>query len=170
MTQINHARGVQVGLAALLGLGAVAVMTTASNVDAAANEVSPLCSNANLVLSVGTESNKEEELNRIRRFLENKKVWVAYPECSDGGACADPNGYQTGVAGKVQIRTWLASSYDGGPYRAFTLRCGAGGTCNEIAKLWTTEYKDWKPVPYLWCGDYHSYLRNPVVESPRASQ
>ena len=165
--EIKSSRYIQFGLASILGLGSAALLTTASPADAALTEVSQACSNANVVLSVGAEGAKEEHLSRIRQFLFNKKVWVAYPECSDGGACADPFGYQTGVAGKVQIRTWNASPNDGGSLRAYSLRCGAGGTCNEIAKLWASEYKNAMGEPHLWCGDYHSVLRNPVVESPR---
>ncbi|MBM4357826.1 MAG: hypothetical protein FJ096_06925 [Deltaproteobacteria bacterium] len=169
MNAIKQSRQVQFGLAALLGLGAVAVMTTATQVDASVTEVSAACSNANVVLTVGSDGNKDIELGRIRRFLENKRVWRAYPACSDGDVCGDPNGYQHGAAGKVQIRTWdVGASYNGGPTKAFTLRCGAGGTCNEIAKLWASEHKDGKPVPYLFCGTDNAVLKTDsiVVENP----
>ncbi|MBM4357824.1 MAG: hypothetical protein FJ096_06915 [Deltaproteobacteria bacterium] len=163
MNANTQSRMVQLGLAALLGLGAVAVMTTASEVDASVNEVNPACSNANVVLSVGFDGNKDQELNRLRTFFENKRVWRVV-----GAEGPGPDDYQAGVAGKIQIRTWeVTARYNGGPEKAFTVHCGAGGTCNEIAKLWASEYKDWKPAPYLWCGDMNAVLSNPTVESPK---
>ncbi|MBM4357825.1 MAG: hypothetical protein FJ096_06920 [Deltaproteobacteria bacterium] len=169
MNATTQSRKIHLGLAALLGLGAVAVMTTASEVDASSAETNPACSNANVVLSVGSDATKDQELGRIRRLLKNKPDWKAFAACNDGDVCADPNGYQHGVVGKVQIRTWdVSATYNGGPTKAFTVRCGAGATCNEIAKQWVSDHKDPKPAPFLWCGGDSAVLKTDsiVVENP----
>jgi hypothetical protein len=154
MNANKQSRKVQVGLAALLGLGAVAVMTTSSNVDAQVTEVSPACSNANAVLSVATPESAATQWEGIKTFFNNKRVWTY-------------DGYQPGLAGKVELREWeIATPVPGGGTVALTVHCGAGGTCNEIAKLWMAEHKDWKPVVQMWCGDFNAVLKDGSARNP----
>lgn len=162
MNAVKKSSKVQVGLATLLGLGAAALMATASSdVDAAVNEVSAACSNANVVLAGGFAAGMDSEWAKVRQFFANKRVWQVV--ATEGG----PDGFELGVAGKVQYRQWdVTARTAGGPEVVATVHCGAGGTCNEIGKLWAAEYKDQKPGPYLWCGDFHSVLGNPQPVAP----
>ena len=143
-------RKFQIGVAAAFVVGAAALMTTVKVADGAVTEVNPACSNATAVLLVGLAANKDESWRRITTFFENKRVWQLGPVVQGSGSPS-------------QLTQWDVAASTGGPDAAFTVRCGAGGTCNEIAKLFGAEYKDMKPAPYVFCGDSVMFS-NPVAQ------
>ncbi len=122
-----------------LGLGAAVCVIMTREV-AAGGEVSPACSNATAVLLVGVKADRATRWSEIKTFMANKVVWQLGP-------------VQQGYASPSQLVEWDIAQYAGGPDTGFTVRCGAGGTCNEIAKQFAAEHKDLKPAPYVFCGD-----------------
>lgn len=143
-------RKFQLGVAAAFVVGAAAMVTTVKVADAAVTEVNPACSNATAVLLVGTKENAAESWTRVKSFFENKRVWLLGPMVQGSGSPS-------------QLTQWDVAQFPGGPDAAFTVRCGAGGTCNEIAKLFGSDYKDMKPSPYVFCGESVMFS-NPVAQ------
>jgi len=137
---------VAVGMALGLGVGAAAIVANTREV-AAGGEVNPACSNATAVLLVGTKDNRASLWTDIRTFMANKRVW-------------ELGQMNQGYGSPSQLTEWDIAQYPGGPDTAFTVRCGSGATCNEIAKQYAAEHKDLKPAPYVFCGD------SPIFANP----
>jgi hypothetical protein len=135
--------------AGVLGLTAF-VVVSASTVFAAkgaVQETSPTCSNASAVLLTGNSGNADEATTRIRTFLEAKRVWTI-------------GGVQPGVSGTVDLASWeVINPKTVGPTNAWGVKCGSGGTCNEVAKAFADAHKELTPAPFVLCGEVNGILK-----------
>lgn len=61
------------------------------------------------------------------------------------------------------VRFDVKHTYKGGPTVAYTVQCGHGGTCNDVANEFRKEHPTLTPAPAVQCGDVSNVLVNPQV-------
>ncbi|MBK8942059.1 MAG: hypothetical protein IPM79_31755 [Polyangiaceae bacterium] len=61
------------------------------------------------------------------------------------------------------VRYDVRHTYKGGPTVAYTVACGHGGTCNDVANEFRKEHPTLSPAPAVQCGDVSNVLINPQV-------
>jgi hypothetical protein len=131
------------GLAAFVCVSASTVLAAKGSVQ----ETSPTCSNASAVLLTGNAVDADGATGRIRAFLEAKRVWTI-------------GGVQPGVAGTVDLASWeVTNPKTVGPTNAWGVKCGSGGTCNEVAKAFADAHADLTPAPFVLCGEVNGILK-----------
>lgn len=138
-------------IAAVAAIGAFAAVgaSTVANAKGSVTETKPECALATAVLLVGNSADSEISWTRIQSFLDAKKVWT-------------PASTVPGVAGTYEKVQWdVINPRTTGPNAAYSVRCGSGGTCNEIAKAFLDAYPEMLPAPVVFCGDLQNVLTNP---------
>ncbi len=132
-----------VGFLAITGASASTVLAAKGSVQ----ETSPTCSNASAILLVGNSGDADVSMQRIRSFLEAKRVWTV-------------GTVQPGIAGTVDLASWeVVNPRTTGPTNAWGVKCGSGGTCNEVAKAFADAYTDLTPAPFVLCGEMNAILK-----------
>lgn len=125
--------------AAVVTVGAFGAVFASTVFAGNVTETKPECQNATALLLGGTNENADNQMSRIRSFFENKKVWTV------GSA-------KPGVSGEVGLVSYdVAYPAKGGPTQVFGCECGAGGTCNEVAKAFAAVNPD--SAPMVFCGE-----------------
>ncbi|NUP07760.1 MAG: hypothetical protein HOW73_17065 [Polyangiaceae bacterium] len=138
-------------VAAVVAFGSFAALATSSVfAGGTVTETKPECALATAVLLVGNGGDSDAHWQKIRGFLESQRVWTI------GSA-------KPGVAGEVELVQWdVVSPRTTGPQHAFSVRCGTGGTCNNVAQGFLKAYPEVQPAPVVFCGDQQAVLSNPT--------
>jgi hypothetical protein len=138
-------------------LSASAVATLAFVVSGAVRagdvkEADPTCRTATAILLTGDASSEADNMNRIREVVRGHSDWKVVD--------APPEGRVGDVA---LVAFDVKHTYKGGPTAAFTVQCGHGGTCNDVALKFRERYPSLSPTPVVQCGDITNMLVNPRV-------
>lgn len=115
-------------------------------------EANPTCRTATAILLTGDGSDEEARVQKIRDVLRKSSEWKqvdAVPENRVGDVAI--------------VRFDIKNTYKGGPTVAYTVQCGHGGTCNDVANAFRTENPTISPAPVVQCGDVSVVLSNPSV-------
>lgn len=130
----------------------VAIATTASADGGDVKEANETCYTATAILLGGDGNDESTRVDMIRRTIERGKKWTIVSE--------PPNNRWGEVA---LVKFDVKTPYKGGPTVAYTVQCGHGGTCNEVAKAFRKDYPTLTPAPVVTCGDVSAVLVNPQV-------
>lgn len=136
--------------ATTLVLAAVALAGRASAERAGVTEANPTCSTATALLLTGDGSAESERWALIRKLVSAEPKWRVVAE-------APVNRVEEVAFTRFDVR----HTYKGGPTAAYTVQCGHGGTCNEIAQAFRKEHPTLSPAPVVICGDPSNVLVNP---------
>jgi len=136
----------------ILGCTAAAVIITASSPTRGGGVIKttvPHCANAYAILGWSEAADDK---------VWEKMGWAMYthPYLEITGDV------QRGVAQKATFRQYGVRGYDSAV--AYVMRCGHGGTCNDIA----TRYFRWNKrhgIPAVFCGPLPGILENPTTPS-----
>jgi hypothetical protein len=136
---------------ALAGAGLVGVALMAHADGSKATQVAnPTCSHATAILLVGDGQNGELRWDMIRKVVATKREWAV----SDAA--------QASTVGSVALVGYaIKHTYKGGPTVAYTVECGHGGTCNDVANEFAKTYPQQTPAPAVFC-DVSNILENPT--------
>lgn len=115
-------------------------------------EADPTCRTATAILLTGDSSSEADNMNRIREVVRGHADWKVVDAPPDGR-----------VGDVALVAFDVKYPYKGGPTAAFTVQCGHGGTCNEVALKFRERYPTLSPVPVVQCGDITNVLVNPRV-------
>jgi hypothetical protein len=137
-------------VAALLSLSAIGLAAAGSAAaDGAVKEADPTCTMATAVLLLGDGSDANVRWDMIRKVLATNPSWVVGTEA------------QRGTVGSVAMTQWnVRYPYKGGPTQAYTVQCGHGGTCNDIAKAFAKTFPQLQPGPAV-VGDATAMFDSP---------
>lgn len=136
--------------AALLSMPVLCALGTASADDV--KEANPTCYTATAVLLPGDGSDEALRVEMIRKVLAKNSAWTIVSE--------PPNNR---VGEVVIVKFDVKHTYRGGPTVAYTVQCGHGGTCNDVAKEFRAQHPTITPTPAVQCGDVSNMLVNPQV-------
>lgn len=115
-------------------------------------EADATCRTATAILLPGDASAEELALKKIHAVLAKSDKWKQV------------DAIPTDRVGDVAIVRWdVKSTYRGGPSVAYTVACGHGGTCNDVANAFRSENPALTPAPVVQCGDVSNVLVNPTV-------
>ncbi len=136
--------------AAALSVAAVAFAGLASAEGAGVTEANPTCSSATALLLTGDGNAEAERWALIRKLVAAEPKWRVVGE-------APVNRVDEVAFTRFDVR----HTYRGGPTAAYTVQCGHGGTCNEVAQAFRKEHPSLSPAPVVICGDPSHVLVNP---------
>jgi hypothetical protein len=113
-------------------------------------EANATCSHATAILLVGDGQSGDARWSMIRKVVASKREWVV----SDSA--------QPSTVGSVALTTYtIKHTYKGGPTVAYTVDCGHGGTCNDVANEFAKTFPAETPAPAVFC-DVSNLLENPT--------
>ena len=115
-------------------------------------EADATCYSATAILLAGDGSHEEAYVARIRETLKSDTRWTV----------VDPPP-QNRVGEVTIVKFDVKSTYKGGPTVAYTVQCGHGGTCNDVANKFREKNPTINPAPQVHCGDLSNVLVNPQV-------
>ncbi len=115
-------------------------------------EADATCYTATAILSAGDGQNEAAHVTRIRETLAADKRWTVVD-----------NPPQNRVGEVAVVRFDVKHTFKGGPTVAYTVQCGHGGTCNDIANKYREKNPTLSPAPVVQCGDVSNVLVNPQV-------
>ncbi len=124
----------------------------AGGATAAVKEANETCYTATAILLPGDGSTEDVRLSLIRNVLDANPNWTkvdAIPENRVGDVAL--------------VKYDIKSPQKGGPTVVYTVACGHGGTCNDVAKKFNEKHSEIKPEPVVLCGDLSHVLTNPQV-------
>ncbi len=134
--------------ASVLGAAALAIAlpTLAGDV----KEADATCHTATAILVTGDGGDEDSRWSKIREVVSaNKKLTVVREA-------------PTNRVGEVALTRFdIKHTFKGGPTVAYTVQCGHGGTCNDVAKEFHAKFPSLTPVPVVQCGDVSNVLTNP---------
>ncbi len=140
-------------LAALLLLSVPATLVVArAHADGDVKEADATCYTATAILLPGDGSDEALRVDMIRKVLESNRSWTIVTEPP-----------QNRVGEVAIVKFDVKSTYRGGPTVAYTVQCGHGGTCNDVAKEFRAKHPKITPAPVVQCGDVSNVLVNPQV-------
>jgi hypothetical protein len=131
-------------------LAALALSGLASAEGAGVTEANPTCSTATALLLTGDGNAEPERWAVIRKVVSAEPKWRIVAE-------APVNRVEEVAFTRFDVR----HTYKGGPTAAYTVQCGHGGTCNEVAQAFRKENPALSPAPVVICGDPSNVLVNP---------
>ena len=135
-------------LVAMAALAAAAFVTTARAGDV--KEADASCNTATAVLLTGDGNDDAGRWQKIREVVSSNKAWTVVRDA--------PNNRVGDVA---LTRFDIKHTFKGGPTVAYTVQCGHGGTCNDVANKFREKFPTMTPVPVVHCGDVSNVLTNP---------
>ncbi len=110
----------------------------------------PTCGHATAILLVGDGQSGDQRWDMIRKVVATKREWTV----SDTA--------QASTVGSVALVGYtIKHTYKGGPTVAYTVECGHGGTCNDVANEFAKTYPQQTPAPAVFC-DVSNILENPT--------
>ena len=139
-------------LGALIVLSVPVVASLPSTVVArgTVQEAVPSCMDATAVLLVGDGSDGDKRWAMIQSVIEQARVWTV------------TNEMKPGIGGTVTFTQYnITNPQKSGPTTAYTVRCGEGQTCNEVAKTFLDRYPEMTPAPFVLCGEENNILNSP---------
>lgn len=136
---------------ALLSVPAVLAVTQA-HADGDVKEADATCYTATAILLPGDGSDEQLRVDMIRKVLESNRSWTIVSEPP-----------QNRVGEVAIVKFDVKNTYRGGPTVAYTVQCGHGGTCNDVAKEFRVKHPKITPAPVVQCGDVSNVLVNPQV-------
>jgi hypothetical protein len=108
------------------------------------------CRTATAILLTGDGADDASRWNMIREVLATNSEWKVV---------TDP---PVDRVGEVALRRFdIKHTFKGGPTVAYTVVCGHGGTCNDVAVKFREKFPTMTPVPVVQCGDVGNMLTNP---------
>ncbi len=131
---------------------AVAALSTNALADGGVKEADATCYSATAILLPGDGANEEARLQLIRNVLSTNSAWTRVDQVP-----------QNRVGEVAIVKYDVRSAYKGGPSVVYTVACGHGGTCNDVAKRFNEKHPEIKPAPAVHCGDLSAVLTNPQV-------
>ncbi len=137
-------------LAALVLAGAVASLTVRAGADDV-KEADRTCYTATAVLLTGDGNEEASRWTKIREVLASDKHWTEVDRAPENR-----------VGEAALTRFDIRHTYQGGPTHAYTVQCGHGGTCNDIARKFREKFPQFSPAPVVQCGDVSNMLTNPT--------
>ena len=133
-------------------VASLSLAVTSALADGGVKEADATCSTATAILLTGDGSDDAARASMIRKVIEDKRAWTIVD--------TPP----TNRVGEVTIvRFDVKHTYKGGPTAAYTVQCGHGGTCNDVAKEFRAKHPQVTPAPAVQCGDVSNVLVNPQV-------
>ncbi|MFO0550587.1 MAG: hypothetical protein U0271_19490 [Polyangiaceae bacterium] len=137
---------------ALAALPTFAVLASASAESAAVKEANATCMTATAVLLTGDGADEATRVDMMRKAISTNRAWTLVSE--------RPNNRVGDVA---LAKSDIKHTYRGGPTVAYTVLCGHGGTCNDVAKKFRELYPTLSPAPVVECGDVEFMLSAPQI-------
>ncbi|NUO48077.1 MAG: hypothetical protein HOV80_04390 [Polyangiaceae bacterium] len=131
-------------------LGAAALAFALPTLAGDVKEADATCHTATAILLTGDGNSEDAHWSKIREVVSaNKKLTVVREA-------------PTNRVGEVALTRFdIKHTFKGGPTVAYTVQCGHGGTCNDVAKEFHTKFPTLTPVPVVQCGDVSNVLTNP---------
>ncbi len=113
-------------------------------------EADKSCHTATAVLLTGNGAAEDGHWQKIREVVSSNKAWTVVREAP-----------QNRVGEVAFTRFDIKHTFKGGPTAAYTVQCGHGGTCNDVAIAFREKHPTLSPVPVVHCGDVSNVLTNP---------
>jgi hypothetical protein len=130
----------------LLALATIPVLARAGDV----KEADRTCRTATAVLLTGDGADDASRWSKIREVLATNSEWKIVNDPPEDRV------------GDVALRRWdIKHTFKGGPTVAYSVMCGHGGTCNDVAVKFREKFPTLSPVPVVQCGDVSNVLTNP---------
>lgn len=108
------------------------------------------CRTATAILLTGDGADDTSRWSKIREVLATNGEWKIVNEPP------------VDRVGEVALRRFdIKHTFKGGPTVAYTVVCGHGGTCNDVAVKFREKFPTMTPVPVVQCGDVGNMLTNP---------
>ncbi|MBK6519974.1 MAG: hypothetical protein IPG04_39045 [Polyangiaceae bacterium] len=147
---MSLARSLVLALLGPIAIGVVAL--TASAEGEKVKEADATCMTATAILIPSDGADEPARVEMIRKVLAKNNKWsvVGEPPVNRVGEVA-------------VVRYDVRHTYKGGPTVAYTVACGHGGTCNDVANEFRKEHPTLSPAPAVQCGDVSNVLINPQV-------
>jgi hypothetical protein len=133
-----------------LVLATLALGASASAQGGGVTEANPTCSSATAVLLTGDGNDEAARWSMIRKAIGTLPKLKLVGEAP-----------RDRIEEVALVRFDVRHTYAGGPTAAYTVQCGHGGTCNEVAQAFRKEFPAMTPAPVVLCGDVGHVLTNP---------
>lgn len=136
---------------AVLALGAgVAVTAGVAQADGAVKDADATCYTATAVLLSGDGNNEDLLWGLIHKVVDGR--WTKVSEAPSNRV------------GEIALTRFdVKYRYQGGPAYVYTVQCGHGGTCNDVAHKFNEAYPQIQPAPQVHCGDLSYFFGNPTA-------
>ncbi len=113
-------------------------------------EADATCHTATAILLTGDGSDDATRWRTIREVVAKNRAWTVVREAPSNRV------------GEVALTRFdIKHTFKGGPTVAYTVQCGHGGTCNDVANKFRAEHPNVSPAPVVQCGDLGHMLTNP---------
>lgn len=137
-------------------LASVALLTAAASLTVRAGaddvkEADRTCYTATALLLTGDGNDEASRWSKIREVLASDRHWTEVDRAPENR-----------VGEAALTRFDIRHTYRGGPTHAYTVQCGHGGTCNDIARKFREKFPQFSPAPVVQCGDVGNMLTNPT--------
>ncbi|MFO0617625.1 MAG: hypothetical protein U0414_33835 [Polyangiaceae bacterium] len=137
-------------VAAVLTFGAaIAVTASVAHADGDVKEADATCYTATAILVPGDGNNEELLWGLIHKVVDGRWTQVSDAPSNRVGEIA-------------LTRFDVKYRYQGGPSYVYTVQCGHGGTCNDVAHKFREAYPQIQPAPQVHCGDLSYFFGNPT--------
>ena len=134
---------------AALGFGGVALLP-ADGMAGDVKEANATCMSATALLIVSDGADDDKPWRTIRNVIRSNKNWTIVPAP------------ESNVTDRIALTRWtIKHTYKGGPTTAYTVQCGHGGTCNEVARRFAERFPQGAPAPSVHC-DVSNLLESPT--------
>jgi hypothetical protein len=113
-------------------------------------EADATCHTVTAILLTGDGGDEASRWSKIREVVSANRKLTVVREAP-----------QNRVGEVALTRFDIKHTFKGGPTVAYTVQCGHGGTCNDVANEFRAKFPSLTPAPVVQCGDVSHMLTNP---------